>query len=71
MLFLNDETLEQMQEEIGKLGYPVITSKEYGAMVNYETIDQFLRDCIDEKESSAVLYDLSSSGGISRQEVYF
>lgn len=68
---LNDETLEQMQEEIGKLGYPVITSKEYGAMVNYETIDQFLRDCIDEKESSAVLYDLSSSGGVSRQEYTF
>lgn len=42
-IILSDETLERMQEEIGKLGYPVATSEEYCAMVNYEKMDQFLQ----------------------------
>ena len=70
-IILSDETLKRMQEEIGKLGYPVATSEEYCAMVNYEKMDQFLQECIDGKKCSTVLYDLSSSGGISRKEYTF
>lgn len=68
---LSDETLERMQETIGRYGYSVVTSEVYCTMCNYEQIDQFLRDCVNGKAGSAVLYSLSDSGAVSRKEYTF
>ena len=68
---LSDETLEQMQAAISENGYPVITSEEYCTMSNYEKMDQFLKECMNEKVNSIILYSISNSGGISRQEYIF
>lgn len=68
---LSDETLEQMQIVISESGYPVITSEEYCIMSNYEKMDQFLKDCMNGRETSIILYSLSNSGGISRKEYIF
>ena len=68
---LSDETLEQMQDVVSKSGYPVITSEEYCTMSNYEKMDQFLKDCMNGKDTSVILYSLSNSGGVSRKEYIF
>lgn len=68
---LSDETLEQMQDVVSRVGYPVITSEEYCRMSNYEKMDQFLRDCLNGEDTSVILYSLSNSGGVSRKEYIF
>ena len=65
---LSHETMEEMQNVVAKSGYPVSTSEEYCAMINYEKMDRFLKECMDQKECSIILYSLSNSGGISRNE---
>ena len=68
---LSNETLEQMQKVVGESGYPVITSVEYCTMSNYDKMDQFLQACLEDEDSSVILYSLSNSGGASRKEYIF
>ena len=68
---LSDETLDQMQDVVGESGSPVITSEIYCTMSNYEKMDQFLKDCLEGKDTSIILYSLLNSGGVSRKEYIF
>lgn len=42
--------------------------KAYAAMENYKKVEDFLKNCQEEKAGSVVLYELHSDGGIGRDK---
>ena len=60
-----------MQDRIKEKGYPVITMKAYAAMENYKKVEDFLKNCQEEKAGFIVLYELQSDGGIGRDKFIF
>lgn len=45
--------------------------KAYAAMENYKKVEDFLKNCQEEKAGSVVLYELHSDGGIGRDKFIF
>lgn len=68
---LDDKTIYKMQDRIKEKGYPVITMKAYAAMENYKKVEDFLKNCQEEKAGFIVLYELQSDGGIGRDKFIF
>lgn len=68
---LNDETLQKMQKKIKETGCLVTTVITYSNMENYEIADRFLKQCLDGKEGSVVIYEIHSDGGIGRSKFVF
>lgn len=68
---LDDKTIYKMQNRIKEKGYPVTTMKAYAAMENYKKVEDFLKNCQEEKAGSVVLYELHSDGGIGRDKFIF
>ena len=68
---LNDETVLEMQNKLKEAGWPVTTTVTYSNMENYESVDNFLKECMEGKNGSVVVYDVHYDGGISRMKFIF
>ncbi|MBM6855077.1 hypothetical protein H6B11_13110 [Mediterraneibacter glycyrrhizinilyticus] len=73
--FMQDERLSLTEEEaqraadaMGASGNPVSGTDVYRGMENYESMEEFLRDCEAGKEGGIVLYELYDDGEIGRKE---
>ena len=68
---LNDETILEMQEKLAETKCPVATLVTYSNMKNYESMDFFLKGCMDGKRDSIVFYEIYTDGGIGRMKFIF
>lgn len=68
---LSDETVFAMQKKLQETKNPVITIGTYSNMENYESADNFLKECMKGASGSVVVYELHSEGGIRRMKFIF
>ena len=68
---LNDETILEMQNKLIEMECPITTLITYSNMVNYESVDIFLKECMDGKSGSIVVYEIHDDGGIGRMKFIF
>ena len=68
---LSDETLLAMQDKLKETKNPVTTAGPYPRMQNFESADNFLRECMKGVSGSVVVYEIHSEGGIGRKEFRF
>lgn len=68
---LKEETILQMQEELGKTKSPVMTLLPYENMINEEKVDTFLKDCAKGQSGSVILYEIHHDGGVGRMKFIF
>lgn len=68
---LEEEIIWQMQGIIGENGYVVGVPMPYSNMENYEKVENFLNECVNEKSGQVVLYNVMNNGGISRRKFIF
>lgn len=67
-IVLSDVTLLEMQDKLKNIGSSVKAGVTYSNMKNFESVDTFLRDCMEGISGSAVIYEIHSSGGIGRMK---
>ncbi|MGL5434977.1 MAG: DUF6070 family protein [Lachnospiraceae bacterium] len=70
-IVLSDETILEIQSKVKETGWPVTIRVTYSNMENYEGIDRFLKDCVEGKSSSIVVYNIYSDGGMGRMKYIF
>ena len=68
---LNDKTVLEIQKKVMETGCPVATLVAYSNMVNYESVDNFLKKCKAGKSGSIVVYQVHYDGGIGRMKFIF
>lgn len=68
---LNDQIVFEMQKKVMEAGCPVATLVTYSNMGNYESMDNFLKQCIDGKSGSVIVYEIHNDGGIARIKFIF
>ena len=68
---LSDEIVVELQKTLIETGYPVTTLVPYSNMVNYKSVDYFLKDCTAGKRGSVVIYKIYYDGGIGRMKFIF
>lgn len=68
---LNDKTVLEIQKKVMETGCPVATLVTYSNMVNYESVDNFLKKCKAGKSGSIVVYQVHYDGGIGRMKFIF
>lgn len=68
---LNDETVLEMQKKIMETGCPVAATVMYSDLGNYESVDNFLAECMEGKSGSVVVYEIYADGGIGRMKFIF
>lgn len=70
-IVLSDEILRNMQEELKKTKSPITTNIIYSNMENFEIVDNFLKECIEGKSGSVIVYEIYSDGSIGRMKFIF
>ena len=70
-VILNDQIVYEMQKKVMEAGCPVATLVTYSNMGNYESMDNFLKQCIDGKSGSVIVYEIHNDGGIARMKFIF
>ena len=65
---ISRETAETMQQAVGEKGVPAVLSGFEGNMLNYEKIDQFLKDASEGRNSETILYRIHTDGTVSREK---
>ena len=68
---LDDQTVLKMQRKLKDAGCPVTTMVTYSNMENYESVDSFLKECMEGKSGSAVIYEVHNDGGLGRMKFIF
>ena len=68
---LDDETVLEMQKQLADTGCPIATKVTYSHMENYESVDAFLKECMEGKSGSAVIYLVHNDGGLGRMKFIF
>lgn len=68
---LDDQTVLEMQKKVKDAGYPIVTMVTYSNMENYESVDSFLKECMERKSGSVVIYEVYSDGGLGRMKFSF
>ena len=68
---LDDQTILEMQRKLKDAGCPVTTMVTYSNMENYESVDSFLKECMEGKSGSAVIYEVHNDGGLGRMKFIF
>ena len=68
---LDDQTVLEMQRKLKDAGCPVTTMVTYSNMGNYESVDSFLKECMEGKSGSAVIYEVHNDGGLGRMKFIF
>ena len=68
---LDDQTVLEMQRKLKDAGCLVTTMVTYSNMENYESVDSFLKECMEGKSGSVVIYEIHDDGGIGRLKFIF
>ena len=68
---LDDQTVLEMQRKLKDAGCPVTTMVTYSNMENYESVDSFLKECMEGKRGSVVIYEIHNDGGLGRMKFIF
>ena len=68
---LDDQTVLEIQKKVKDAGYPIATMVTYSNMENYESVDSFLKECMEGKSGSAVIYEVHNDGGLGRMKFIF
>ena len=68
---LSDVTVLEMQDKLKVIGSPVMAGVTYSNMENFESVDNFLKECVEGISGSAVVYEIHSGGGIGRMKFIF
>lgn len=68
---LDDQTVLEMQKKVKDTGYPIATMVTYSNMENYESVDSFLKECMEGKRGSVVIYEIHNDGGLGRMKFIF
>ena len=68
---LDDQTVLEMQKKVKDAGYPIATMVTYSNMGNYESVDSFLKECMEGKRGSVVIYEIHNDGGLGRMKFIF
>ena len=68
---LDDQTVLEMQKKLADAGCPVTTMITYSNMENYESVDSFLKECMEGKSGSVVIYEVHNDGGLGRMKFIF
>ena len=68
---LDDQTVLEMQKKVKDAGYPIATMVTYSNMENYESVDSFLKECMEGKRGSVVIYEIHNDGGLGRMKFIF
>ena len=68
---LDDQTVLEMQRKLKDAGCLVTTMVTYSNMENYESVDSFLKECMEGKSGSAVIYEVHNDGGLGRMKFIF
>ncbi len=68
---LDNETVFQIQSEVSETGCPVTTMVAYSNMKNYESMEHFLKECMEGKSGTSVIYEIHSDGGLERMKYIF
>lgn len=68
---LDDQTVLEMQKKLTDAGCPVTTMITYSNMENYESVDSFLKECMEGKSGSVVIYEVHNDGGLGRMKFIF
>ena len=71
MLFWMNKTVLEMQKKVKDAGYPIATMVTYSNMGNYESVDSFLKECMEGKRGSAMIYEIQNDGGLGRMKFIF
>lgn len=67
---LKDETILEMQKKLMETECPIAASVSYSGLGNYESVDKFLRECMDGKSGSVVIYEIQGDGGVGRMKYW-
>ena len=70
-VILTEETVLEIQKKLKDAGCSVITMITYSNMENYEIVDSFLKECIEGKKGSVVIYKVHNDGGLNRIKFIF
>ncbi len=68
---LDNQTVLEMQKKIKDAGYPIATMVTYSTIENYESVDSFLKECMEGKRGSVVIYEIHNDGGLGRMKFIF
>ncbi len=68
---LDDQTVLEIQKKVKYAGYPIATMVTYSNMENYESVDSFLKECMEGKRGSVVIYEIHNDGGLGRMKFIF
>jgi len=68
---LDDETVLKIQEKVAEVGCSVTTVVTYSNMENYEMVGSFLKECMEGKTGSAIIYEVLDDGGLGRMKFIF
>ena len=70
-IVLDDEVVLEIQEKLAHEGCPITTVIMYSNMENYESIDGFIKECMERKIGSAIIYEVMDDGGLGRMKFIF
>ena len=68
---LDDQTVLEIQKKVKDAGYPIATFVKYSNMGNYESVDSFLKECMEGQSGSVVIYEIHNDGGLGRMKFIF
>ena len=68
---ISKSTCEQMAEKLKETEQPIIVSRKYYSMENYEKMKSFLNNCKTGNQGSIIVYEIHSDGGLTRTELNF
>ncbi len=68
---LSDKALSAMRDKLKESGVPVTAPGLYANMENFESVDNFLQECVEGRSGSAVVYEIRTDGGIGRKKFLF
>ncbi len=70
-IVLSGKTISEMQDKLKETNNPVIMTEVYANMENFESVEDFLKDCRERISGSEVVYEIHSEGGIRRMKFIF
>lgn len=68
---LGDKTVQRMQDEIKKTKKPIRSRITYSNLENFESVDVFLKKCLEGISGSVVVYEIHFDGSVGRMKFIF
>ena len=69
---LDDQTVLEIQKKVkGHQDIQLLQMVTYSNMENYESVDSFLKECMEGKRGSVVIYEIHNDGGLGQNEIHF